>query len=105
MNLPEHNYYGKSTCKPCGDICRYDGQSCQTCCLAIITHHCDEYCPRCLIDQALAEQKAEMIAEVERKSYELMNRDDVASNTLSNIRFRTGYLTAINELLKGWKER
>lgn len=93
MNLPEHNYY--STCKPCGDICRYDGQSCQTCCLAIITHHCDEYCPRCAVDQALAEQRAEMIRVVMRK------RDE--QDPISNAR-QAGRIAACNELLKGWGE-
>ena len=99
MNLPEHQrkcIWRKA--KPFGLCEKFPD------CVGCPKWQCVPDCPRCAVDKALAEQKAEMIAEVERKSYELMNRDDVASNTLSNIRFRTGYLTAINELLKGWGE-
>ena len=97
MNLPEHNK------TPAGLYPNQYGYS-----STYRSATCTPDCPRCLIDKALAEQKAEMIADVKQKRayYEgeicrLVEGEMYAKNTVEKFKAK---VAMCNELLKGWKE-
>ena len=107
MKLPEHRKEPKK--EYCAVCKKWKSNTLIYLCICTEKHwvfddKCEPNCPRCAVDKALAEQKAEMIAEVRRNREELMWREEVSSDTIENRRFRAGYLTALHELLKGWKE-
>ena len=79
---------------------------------------CDENCPRCLIDKALVEQKAEMIAEVERKrnltqkeidrleveAGDIQTKQWVVELIRQELAVKYAQVSVLYELLKGWGE-